>query len=1114
MCFCVAEGNKKRTKCVTFIRSMNRLLFLILSFVVGLFGSGSLFAQFYQGSNLEFGKNRVQYKEYDWFYLPSEHFEVYFYVGGENLAKYTLLASETNLQELESFFDYSLDEKIQILSYLNHGEFRQSNIGIRNDDQFNIGGTARIMGNKMFVYYETDHGRLEGQIRENISRVIFSQMMYGGDWKDVLKSNTLLSMPRWFEEGIISYAAQGWNADKEAAIRDMVSSPKFKSLNRVYGDDAVLAGQAFWNYISEVYGPSVIPNILYMARISRNVESGFLFVLGLSMESVTHDFIDYYKQKNIRNEKIPGFEPTPESNDKQSVAAWKKRSRQLGELPVKHKSKYVYSQFSESPDGKYVSWVTNEMGQYKIWLHEWATGKTKRIFKKEFRLERITDYTFPVLAWHPSSRLISFAFESKSETFLGSYNVEEKEKTIKQIFLLEKIIDMSYSDDGQKMIFSGVNRGQTDLYLYQVIGNNHEQLTNDIYDDLNPKFIRESEAIIFSSNRPDDTLRKEVPIGIYPKNHDIFVFNLENRFAPLEQITTTPDVHEYQASGYSARHYTFLASAKGHSDRYLCSIDSSISRIDTTIHYRFFTVTDRLSSFGRSPLDYDVQEKQGKYTLVFERDGKYLFSKHKLALDKTMDNGYPKGDDASNSVDGDAPLDERIYFVTDSLGEKEVDINNYVFEDERKNYQYEKESIRLEEVIVDTTSIAQDTTKKPFEFPRSKTYRLNFATDYILTQVDNSFTNSFYQNYSGPTSITPGLSGLIKIGVSDLFEDYKIVGGFRLSGTLSNNDYGLSFENLSGRKDKRLMFQRQSQMMEFGSYRFRFFTHSFQYQVRYPFNELASLRISAIARNDRFVALSVDPPSLASPNYNEYNVGLKLEYVYDNTITRGLNLYNGTRYKFWFERYQQPDRYDEKTDLNVFGFDFRHYERIHRELIAAFRLAGSSSFGAYKLVHFLGGVDNWLNQKIDNSMPIATDQNYSFQSFSAPVRGFYVNSRNGNTFAVANSEVRWPVFKYLLKKPIKSDFVENFQLISFFDMGASWTGKDPYSPENTFNTNTITINPVTVTVDNNREPLIYGYGFGLRSRILGYFVRADWAWGVDDGRLLDRVFYLSLNLDF
>jgi isocitrate dehydrogenase len=46
------------------------------------------------------------------------------------------------------------------------------------------------------------------------------------------------------------------------------------------------------------------------------------------------------------------------------------------------------------------------------------------------------------------------------------------------------------------------------------------------------------------------------------------------------------------------------------------------------------------------------------------------------------------------------------------------------------------------------------------------------------------------------------------------------------------------------------------------------------------------------------------------------------------------------------------------------------------------------------------------------------------------------------------------------------------------------------------------------------EPIVGGYGFGLRSRLLGYFLRADWAWGVDDGEVKPRIFYLSLALDF
>jgi hypothetical protein len=63
-------------------------------------------AQFYQGTNMEFGKNRVQYREFTWFYYPSENFEVYYYIGGEELAQYTLMSCERNLKELQQFRSY------------------------------------------------------------------------------------------------------------------------------------------------------------------------------------------------------------------------------------------------------------------------------------------------------------------------------------------------------------------------------------------------------------------------------------------------------------------------------------------------------------------------------------------------------------------------------------------------------------------------------------------------------------------------------------------------------------------------------------------------------------------------------------------------------------------------------------------------------------------------------------------------------------------------------------------------------------------------------------------------------------------------------------------------
>jgi hypothetical protein len=533
-------------------------------FLISALYADHLSAQFYQGSNVEFGKNRVQFREFEWFYYPGEHFEVYYYIGGEQLAQYVLVSAERNLPEIQSFFDYAVEDKIQVLSYNKQSEFRQSNIGITGDDQFNIGGAARIMGNKMFTYYEGDHVRLDRQIRESIARLVFSQMMYGGDWKDVIKSSTLLSIPKWYEEGIIRYAANGHTPESDQFMRDRIQQGKLKSLNRLYGEEAALGGEAFWSYIAEVYGASVIPNILYMARVSRNAESGFLFVLGQSMDTVAKDFIRYHQSRHGRSRisPLPGESPAPDASDRAGVKAWKKENRMMGDLKVKYRKKYRYTHFSLSPDASRIAYVTNEMGQYRVWIYDRTRGKSKQILKREYRLDRIQDESFPVLAWHPSGLFLTVVTERKGRAFIGQYDLAEGKWTEKELFRLEKVTSMDYSPDGKRIIMSGVNRGQTDLYLYQVIGNNHEQLTNDIFDDLHPSFLGDGRSVIFTSNRPDDTLRTGVPIDRYAKDFDVFLFPLENRSRVLERITSTPGVSEQYPSGYADGRYTYLGQVR------------------------------------------------------------------------------------------------------------------------------------------------------------------------------------------------------------------------------------------------------------------------------------------------------------------------------------------------------------------------------------------------------------------------------------------------------------------------------------------------------------------------------------------------------------------------
>ncbi len=150
----------------------------------------------------------------------------------------------------------------------------------------------------------------------------------------------------------------------------------------------------------------------------------------------------------------------------------------------------------------------------------------------------------------------------------------------------------------------------------------------------------------------------------------------------------------------------------------------------------------------------------------------------------------------------------------------------------------------------------------------------------------------------------------------------------------------------------------------------------------------------------------------------------------------------------------------------------------------------------------------------DNSVRIDPYVIYIFQAVATDMRGFIQYARNGTNFILANAEIRWPIFQYVANRTLNSQFINNFQIIAFGDVGSAWSGLHPWEGDNAYNEEVIDNNPIRIIINKNRSPFIYGYGFGLRSKLLGYFVRADWAWGVDSGAILPMVFYLSLSLDF
>lgn len=1095
---------------------MTRTYFIIVLLNASLL---TMHAQFYNGHQMSFGKNRVQHNDFYWSYYRFEKFDTYFNQDGYPLAQYVADYADKAITRYEKFFDYNLDKRIIFIIYNKLSDFRQGNIGlITGDVDYNIGGVTTISKNKVFIYFEGDYRKFDEQINAAVVKVLMQEMLFGNELKDNLANAALINLPQWYEKGLISYLSNNWDFEIENRVKDGIQSKKFKKFNRLEGDDAKYAGHAFWKYIADTYSESLIPNIVYLTRVNKSANSGFLYVLGLTLRELSQGYKAYYENKfsDLSTEA-----QLPES----------------GKVLKRSKKQRIYRQVKVNPLGRYMAYVSNDMGKNKIWLHNTTDGKRGKIFRLGHRLEQIPDYSQPVLAWHPSGRILAFITEEKGGLKLYFYTLASKELTVKNLLYFDKILDFSFSEDGTQLVLSAVKEGQTDIFVHNLASQTNEQITNDIYDDFYPRFTNNDKQIIFSSNRSSDTLNNDES-KIRDLQHDLFIYEYKKSDENLKHISNKPYVNEYYPEPIATNKFICINDQNGIFNRCLIDFDSTISFIDTTIHYRYYSTYRPLTFYPRNILEQDYNKNTNKVSEVIYNKGKYQIYYNPLE-EKPLDIPISFKTDFRERTSKELLKEDSIRGIeikkihyeqvqsnvlqidedTIRLQEFEIDVNNYIFEKEKINFYNNQLRDRNISLTFDTI---------PEKEPKIRVYQTAFYQNYLASKIDFNFLNNSYQAFTGgAVYYNPGLNAFFKIGTQDLFEDYKLTGGIRLSTDFSSNEYLLSFENLKKNLDKQIIFHRltfeNNLEEERYTYRIKTYTHNLYFVYRHPFNQVSAWARTINIRHDKTVFKSDpnDPNTLFRGDIHKVWGGVKLEYIFDNTRSLGMNIPAGTRSKLFAEFYQQLN--DDFNNLIIVGADFRHYLRIHRNLIWANRFAASKSFGSARLIYYLGSVDNWLNvtpRKHPTFIPlneirIDPEINWTYQTLATNMRGFSQNIRNGDAFALINSEIRWPIIKYLVNYPLSSSFLDNFQVVGFFDIGTAWTGVSPWSEQNAYGTDEVVNGPVRIVIDADRDPVVAGYGFGVRSKILGYFIRLDWAWGIENGHVLeDHIFYLSLNLDF
>jgi hypothetical protein len=1118
-----------------------------------------------QVSAVEFGKNRVQYQKFNWKYYQTDNFNTYFSQDGLELGKFVAQIAEKELPDIEEFVEYGLQRRANIAVYNNFDEMQQSNIGMGIDWQ-NAGGVTRLVNNKMVVYFSANHIDLRRQVRQGIAQVLVRNVLFGDDLGEMAANQTLLDLPQWLTDGYIAYAGERWSTDLDDQLKSAMLSGEYNNFYQFAYKKPLLAGHAFWYYFGNKYGESKTTYLLYLSRIYRNLNSASQRIAKMKFKEVLRNFMTEVPAQYFKD--IRGRRIVPK-----------------GQLAVTHEiGKVDYYRFNANPQPRSFTYAVTEFrqGKYSVVVNENFTNRKVLVHTGTRSRQDEVNPNYPILAWDPKGTRLAVLYSDKGKLNFFVYDAVTRVKINKQTLdQFDQVQDMKYMINSNTLLFSAVKSGQTDLFVYDIEKLTTEQVTNDVYDDLDASFVSfpNKTGIIFSSNRPNATARDSdtaLPTGRF----NIFLVDNWNKsdYKQISQLTNVRLGNARFPSQYNSYHFTFVSDESGINNRYAGFFSTERAGLDTLVFIGdevlrnppITEVDSLLKEWNKEDIDsvgYVSVTSDSSYVFPLTnyqsglletrtagdnqqisevtRQGNYKFL-YRLRIDENTlrrRNVTARPTEFAKKIAEQQKLEQSRNAATQpNRSVTDTAKGDDVFQTEFDNSADSAQTGSVFEAADAGTPEPLIKKAKLFEYRPPK-----FFNDYVVTSLNNTvFTFNKYQPYtggSGPISPSNGndLNGLIRMGTADLFEDFKISGGFRIASNLRDNDVLFEFINQRKRLDWGFTYYRSNAEIGFqvpgisvpvpGKQLSNYYLGRF----RYALDRVRSLRATVGPRFDRFVVSSIKdvPFTLEAKDSTTTFAQVSLEYVHDNTVNPTMNIWQGLRWKAFIDAFSKMNKVSSTSGPFMFnaGLDVRHYLPIYRNIIWAVRGAADFSWGSQKVVYYLGGVDGWLkfgnNEKIDEANNVLTYRyfdpanrpdpraNYAYQALALNMRGFKQNIANGNNAVTINSEIRMPVFSSLFNRPVNNAFLRNFQLVQFIDLGSAWNGtyNKIERPAQIFG------DPSNPTVNVRLKaggigPFAGGYGFGARSTLLGYFVRFDVAWQMDGIFRGKPQTYLALGLDF